>query len=55
MGSHPKAPATVVGSQASDPDVPFIQYLETYPEQCLGEAVVKEYDGKLPFLFKVCG
>lgn len=49
MGSHPKAPATVVGSK----DTPFIQYLESYPERCLGKAVVDEFDGKLPFLFKV--
>ncbi|XP_065183313.1 mannose-6-phosphate isomerase-like [Sycon ciliatum] len=52
MGSHPKAPATVVGSHLPA-DMPFIQYLEDNLESSLGDAITKEYDGKLPFLFKV--
>lgn len=48
MGTHPKCPSTVLGTETPLQDV-----LAQSPVELLGPAVAKAYGPQLPFLFKV--
>eukprot|EP00729_Bicosta_minor_P002219 gene2220-29826_t len=51
MGTHPKAPATI-NDPAIAADTPLGQWLTENP-WALSKKVEEQFDGKLPFLFKV--
>jgi len=50
MGAHPKAPSQLV---VEDGLIPLDQWIAAHPQELLGKAVAKKFDGKLPFLMKV--
>ena len=50
MGTHPKGPSIITDSDAGKQSLDA--WINKHPE-VLGEEVVKEFDGRLPFLFKV--
>lgn len=50
IGIHPKAPSKVVLDEEM---IPLQQWIATYPQETLGNAVAERFSGKLPFLLKV--
>jgi mannose-6-phosphate isomerase len=50
MGAHPKAPSRIRTNGAS---VSLADFIQRHPQQVLGEAVVRGFGPRLPFLFKV--
>ena len=50
MGSHPKAPSSLL---MDDTQMSLREAIAKHPAFFLGERVAKQFDGKLPFLFKV--
>lgn len=50
IGSHPKAPSLIDGS---DKKIPLNELIASYPNEILGESTARLFDNKLPFLFKV--
>lgn len=47
MGTHPKGPSMI-----SDSELSLDEWIKKYPD-VLGEDVLRKFDGRLPFLFKV--
>ena len=50
MGAHPKAPSLVVTPEA---DIPLNDFIEDDPENVLGTATARRFEGRLPYLLKV--
>lgn len=53
LGAHPSAPSHVVVDTAGERNVPLDEWITRDPVAALGERVAAEFDGQLPFLFKV--
>ena len=50
MGAHPKAPSRV---KMADQWISLVDLIATHPEGILGPAAAKQFEGRMPFLFKV--
>lgn len=50
MGTHEKAPSTAIDDQH---EIPLPELIKGDPPAFLGDPVVRRFDGKLPFLFKL--
>ena len=50
IGTHPKAPSIVVDSGNK---ILLNKFIELYPTEILGEATARQFNNRLPFLFKV--
>jgi mannose-6-phosphate isomerase class I len=50
IGAHPKAPST---TQVAGQTIPLDQLIAEAPESVLGPSASAQFDGKLPYLFKV--
>jgi mannose-6-phosphate isomerase class I len=50
MGAHPDLPAE---AEADGKWVPLNELIDASPEEVLGPAVTREFEGRLPYLFKV--
>ena len=50
MGTHPKAPSTVL---LQDKRISLLEWIRESPAEILGESVARRFSNALPFLFKV--
>jgi len=50
MGAHPKAPSMV---QCDGKWITLVELIDKHPEDVLGNEVVKKFNNRLPYLFKV--
>jgi mannose-6-phosphate isomerase len=50
IGAHPKAPSRIL---VDGREIPIQRWIETYPEEILGESSVRRFGSRLPFLLKV--
>jgi mannose-6-phosphate isomerase len=50
MGAHPKAPSM---ARCDGKWISLLELIDNHPEDILGKTVVKKFDARLPYLFKV--
>ena len=50
IGAHPKCPSEIV---VDNVNIPLNNFVKDYPVECLGDYVVRKFNGQFPFLLKV--
>ena len=50
IGAHPKCPSEI---EVDNVNIPLNKIVEDYPVECLGDYVVRKFNGQFPFLLKV--
>ncbi len=50
IGAHPKCPSEII---VDNVNIPLNKFVKDYPLECLGDYVVRKFNGQFPFLLKV--
>ncbi|MHB8854212.1 MAG: mannose-6-phosphate isomerase, class I [Ignavibacteriaceae bacterium] len=50
IGAHPKCPSEIV---VDNVNIPLNKFVKDHPVECLGDYVVRKFNGQFPFLLKV--